>query len=677
MTMPMQAGHSPLNYRADIDGLRGVAVLAVVLFHAGWGVPGGYVGVDVFFVISGFLMTSQLTRDLDAGCFSLLHFWERRIRRIWPAALLMTTAVLLAGGFLMLPADYAIVAVDAGASTAMLANVRYWFRGVDRYFEAASDLRPLLHMWSLGIEEQFYVLWPLLLSLTGSLDRRHRAAAVAATALVSYVASQGLIASRPEAVFYLLPFRAWELLLGALMALTPVPLPQHRGRLNAVVIVAFLLIIVPCGLYDRATTFPAAAALLPCLGTALLLAAGHSYGVEEPPVTRLLAVAPLVGVGRVSYSLYLWHWPVLACLRYVVGPNPSLAYTAAAVFVSIVLAVISWKWVEQPFRRSRVSDRGPTALAVVAVGAAACGVVTCAAGAIWSSGGWPGRFSPHLLAFARTSTWNPKFRAPIRPAGDGTWHLPAVGQHGLSVTPCFLLWGDSHGVAISGLVDSTARHFGISGAAALRPGTLPLLGVWDTRYRGAAGALGPREMANWTEAVLTWMRTHRPRHVVLAGMWFNPGRALAPIDAPTSPALSNAELLRAGLEAVRDEAVRSGATLWILAQIPTQPFPWRRRVIEAHLFRRPINLRGVSRATHSARQAQVDAVFAHLAGDHVRVVDLAEPFFGPDGLSSVGRPGESWYIDSSHISPAGATRVLGNVIRDMFSDIRRDCGPVH
>lgn len=671
----MQAGHSPLNYRADIDGLRGVAVLAVVLFHAGWGVPGGYVGVDVFFVISGFLMTSQLTRDLDVGCFSLLHFWERRIRRIWPAALLMTTAVLLAGGFLMLPADYATLAVDAGASTAMLANVRYWLRGVDRYFEAASDLRPLLHMWSLGIEEQFYVLWPLLLSLTGSLDRQHRAAAVAATAVVSYVASQWLIASRPEAVFYLLPFRAWELLLGALGALTPIPLPQHRGRLNAVVIVAFLSIIVPCGLYDRATTFPAAAALLPCLGTALLLAAGHSRGVDEPPVTRLLAVAPLVGVGRISYSLYLWHWPVLACLRYVIGPNPSLAQTAAAVFVSLVLAVISWKWVEQSFRPSRVSDRGPTALSVVAVGAAACGVVTCAAAAIWSSGGWPGRFSPDLLAFARTSAWSPQIHPPNRPVAEGAWQFPTVGHRGPSVTPCFLLWGDSHGIAIGGLVDTTARHLGITGAAALRPGTLPLPGAWDTRYRGAAGASGPREMANWNQAVLTWMRAHHPRHVMLAASWHKPGLALAPIDAPSSTVLSNATLLRAGLDAVRENAVRSGATLWILRQIPTQPVPWRRRVMEAHLFRRPINLRGVSRTSHDGRHAQIDSVFAHLAGDHVRVVDLAEPFFGPDGFSIVGRPDESWYHDGSHISQAGATRVLGDVIRGVFTDARRDCDP--
>ena len=252
-----------MTYRPDIDGLRALAVLAVVLYHAGWGVPGGYVGVDVFFVISGVLITTQLVGDLEENRFSLWKFWERRIRRIWPASLVMTTTVMLAGGLLMLPHDYAKLAVDAGAATAMMANVRHWLHKSDHYFVNASDLRPMMHMWSLGIEEQFYLFWPLLLSLAWQRGRRVSISVVAGIGLASFVASQWFIGSQPKTVFYLLPFRAWELFLGAHIAISPLPMPKHRGPLNAVAVLGLLMILVPCGLYSRTNPFPAIAALPP------------------------------------------------------------------------------------------------------------------------------------------------------------------------------------------------------------------------------------------------------------------------------------------------------------------------------------------------------------------------------------------------------------------------------
>ena len=667
-----------MTYRPDIDGLRAVAVLAVVLFHAGWGAPGGYVGVDLFFVISGFLITQQIVADVDQNRFSLRHFWERRIRRIWPASLVMTTAVLLAGGFLMLPSDYATLAVDAGAATAMLANVRYWLRGADHYFEAAADVRPLLHMWSLGIEEQFYLFWPLVFPLLWRCGRPISVAFVAGIGLASFVASQMWIGNQPEAVFYLLPFRAWELLLGVLLAISPIPMPRQRGLLNAVAAVGLLMIVLPCGLYSRTTLFPAAAALPPCLGAALLIGSGARAGANVSPVSRLLAVPLLVWVGRISYSLYLWHWPVLAFLRYVLGHDLPPAVTAAALILSVALAAISWSWIEQPFRQPAAtgSGHGPSATRIVVVGIIACCAVIGTAAAIHLSDGWPSRFPPSLISFAKTATWNPRFRLPNRPAANGAWRFPVLGQRERAGGNCFLLWGDSHGVAISGLVDEKARKLGISGAAALRPGTLPLPGVWDPNYRGTGGASGPQAVAAWNQTVLVWIHDHKPRHVILCGRWYKPNRPLVPIEETLETTISSDNLLLAGLETVRDACSEAGATLWVLRQIPQQPYPWRRRIIEAHLFRRSIDLHGIDRADHDKDLERVDNVFARLAGDRVRVVDLAEPFFCEDGSSRVGLENESWYYDGIHISPAGATRVLGGLIETILEEVQRDCAPI-
>ena len=388
----------------------------------------------------------------------------------------------------------------------------------------------------------------------------------------------------------------------------------------------------------------------------------------------MLAVAPLVSVGRISYSLYLWHWPVLAFLRYGLDRELPPAVTAAALIMSFVLAALSWQWIEQPFRRLTTARRetGLGAFRVAVVGATACCAVIGTAAAILVSGGWPSRFSPSLIAFANTATYNPRFRLPNRTAADGPWRFPVLGQGGPAGGNCFLLWGDSHGVAVSGLIDETARQLGISGAAALRPARLPLPGVWDPNYYDPDEPNGRKAATAWNDAVLRWIHDHKPRHVILCGRWHTPNRLLAPIDASMQQAISNADLIRFGVEQVREECSRAGATLWLLRQVPQQ-HQWRRRVIAAHLFRRPIDLRGVDRARHNHDHALVDAVFATLAREGLRVVDLASPFFCDDGWSRVGLEDESWYYDRTHVSPTGARRVLGEVIRNILEEVQRDC----
>ena len=258
-------------YRLDIDGLRALAVLAVVFYHCGIGLPGGFVGVDVFFVISGYLITSIISADLDRGSFSLISFWDRRIRRIWPASVVVTAFTLLAGWFLLVPLDYARTAGDAFAQATMWANIRFWLR-LD-YFAEAIDLVPLLHMWSLAVEEQFYLVLPLLLIVLHRFGRRVTLIAIVATALASFVSAVVLVPKHPMAAFFLLPSRMWELLVGCALALVSLPRlgPRSIGWLEAA---GLLSVVAPFFVYDKTTPFPGAAALFPCLGTAALIAVG-------------------------------------------------------------------------------------------------------------------------------------------------------------------------------------------------------------------------------------------------------------------------------------------------------------------------------------------------------------------------------------------------------------------
>src|SRR5438309_3003341 len=295
--------------RKDVEGLRGVAILAVILFHIGlkW-LPGGFLGVDIFFLLSGFLITGLIARQTDAGSFSLLIFYQRRVARLLPALLLVLLAVLAAALLLCFPGEIRALRGSAVATPLFLSNFYFW--SSDPYFAPPSAVQPLLHSWSLGVEEQFYLLYPALLLAGVRLGGRARILAVAGATLLSLAAAAALSASAPQAAFYLLPTRLWELGLGGLAALGLVPAPSTRsGRellcaaAGAILIAAFLLASPASG-----TPFPAA--LLPCAATALLLAFG-----EETAAGRLLAAAPLRGLGRLSYAFYLWHWPVIAFWR--------------------------------------------------------------------------------------------------------------------------------------------------------------------------------------------------------------------------------------------------------------------------------------------------------------------------------------------------------------------------
>jgi peptidoglycan/LPS O-acetylase OafA/YrhL len=340
----MSAAGTAHVYRPDVDGLRAIAVLAVLAFHAfPQSAPGGFAGVDVFFVISGFLITGILLDGLKDGSFSFAGFYWRRVRRIFPALILVLAASLALGWLLLLPDEFMQLGKHVAGGAGFVANLVFWREA--GYFDTAAELKPLLHLWSLGVEEQYYLVWPLLLFLFRKEPRR-MLAMMALLAVLSFGANLWLTAWRPSAAFYLPVTRFWELLAGGLLACFAarrLPYANLQAGLGALLLAAGLFLL------SAERSFPGWWALLPVAGTALLVSAGPAAWINR----RLLANRAAVYLGLISYPLYLWHWPLLSYARIVQGGEPPASHRAWLLAASVVLSVLTYELVEKKIRFAR------------------------------------------------------------------------------------------------------------------------------------------------------------------------------------------------------------------------------------------------------------------------------------------------------------------------------------
>jgi peptidoglycan/LPS O-acetylase OafA/YrhL len=390
------AKNSSPSYRADIDGLRGIAVLLVLAFHLGTSkCSGGFVGVDVFFVISGYLIGSVILSEIDAGKFSLLSFYERRIRRIVPALFVMMFVTALFAYKFLLPAELEEFAKSLLAGTFSVSNIYFFHQS--GYFEGPATMKPLLHTWSLAVEEQFYIFLPLFLIAVRRFLPEKQRILISLLAALSFCVSVWGAFHNPSATFYLAHTRAWELLLGTLIALDVFPRFSGAILRNLASTAGISLILVAAVVYDKTTPFPGAAALVPCLGAALIIAAGRS---GTSVVGRLLSLSPIVFVGMISYSLYLWHWPMIV-FQGVSGMFAQGIWPKAAKFVvlaaSFLVATLSWKFVEQPFRVRRFAFSRQVLFQIAATSAVAL-LVLGASGL--ATHGFPLRFPPEAVRVA-------------------------------------------------------------------------------------------------------------------------------------------------------------------------------------------------------------------------------------------------------------------------------------
>ena len=369
-----------MNYRREIDGLRALAVLPVIFFHAGFQTfSGGFVGVDVFFVISGYLITSIIIAEKEAGTFSIIRFYERRARRILPALFLVMFACLPFAWFWLLPGDMKEFSQSLTAVSVFASNILFWRQS--GYFDTSAELKPLLHTWSLAVEEQYYLLFPIFLSLTWRFGKRWIVVTLVFLSIISLMAAQWFSVTKQAATFFLLPTRGWEILIGSFVAFYLFRKEDRKTKIDiseALSISGLLLIIYGVCAFDQHTPYPSLYALIPTIGTALVIL----FATQQTLVGKLLGSKLLVSVGLISYSAYLWHHPLFAFARHRSIAEPSRVLIFSLAVVSLLLAYLSWKLVEMPFRNRQRIKRNQ-----VFLGGALCGFVFVLIGLI-------GNFTP-------------------------------------------------------------------------------------------------------------------------------------------------------------------------------------------------------------------------------------------------------------------------------------------
>lgn len=381
-----------IGHRGDIDGLRAISVLAVVAFHIKHTIlPGGFLGVDVFFVISGYLITSIIWREALMRDFSIARFYERRIRRIGPAMLVMLAATMIASLFILLPLDLIELGKSVFSTILFVANIFFW-RVTGNYFGGAAGEKPLLHMWSLGVEEQFYIFFPLVVILLARVSRRHACWLVLALGAVSFALN--VIAIRfggAFPAFYLLPMRAWELCAGAFLAL----LPEREGGMrtdNPLPVIAGWagLAFVVYGITSKSD---ATAAIISTVSVvfgsmAILWSGSKASKYRNFSSNKILAYSGLGFFGKISYSLYLWHWPIIVLAKYYLVSDFTILQGVLVLVIMVIAGALSWRYVERPFRSKAMTTR----TALFWNGGATIAIAACAASLI-AGHGFPSRLN--------------------------------------------------------------------------------------------------------------------------------------------------------------------------------------------------------------------------------------------------------------------------------------------
>jgi peptidoglycan/LPS O-acetylase OafA/YrhL len=484
-------------YRPDVDGLRAIAVTLVLNFHAFPGaVPGGFVGVDVFFVISGFLITGLIARELDVGRFSLIEFYNRRIRRIFPALIVVLAVTLALGWFWMLPQAFAQLGSDSFASAAFLANIALLLQS--GYFDVESARKPLLHLWSLGIEEQFYLFWPLLLMVAARL-RMSILALAAVLGIASFLLNVAWIGANPVATFYLPFTRAFELLAGAVLACGWNNFNQSGTASNWRAWIGIALIAASVAMLDSHSAFPGWWAVLPVAGSTLLLSAPAAW------VNRvLLASPPMVWIGLISYPLYLWHWPLLVFGGIIKFGPLTLPERELILLASGLLAWATYRFVEIPFRFGRPSRRK-----MFGLGASMAMIAFAGFAVVWGRG-FDSRLPPEIRAMAsvRTESFKWRFGECLLDLAKQTGFADACVERGRR--PLVLVWGDSTAGALLPGLRKAQETRGFAIAQLTSNSCIPALGA-DIPSTPNCRAMNDK--------VFSLVRQIKPDIVLLHGTW--------------------------------------------------------------------------------------------------------------------------------------------------------------
>jgi len=653
-------GHPP--YRADIDGLRAVAVVAVILCHAG--VPfmsGGFAGVDVFFVISGFLITQLLVPATRDGSWRALgDFYLRRARRILPALFVMLLVATVVAAILFVPLELESYGRNLQLASVMLANVASWRSG--HYFDAMMGQQPLLHVWSVAVEEQFYLAYPWLLLGVARFAPRRLLAALVSGLLASLAFCLYCSHVLAAANYYLAPTRGWELLLGACIAVVALPGLERRWLREAVVAVSLVTLAASFVWLRQDDSFPNLTALAPCLATAGLLAAGR---VAHTTCLAPLEWRPVVFTGLVSYSLYLWHAPMLVFFESynIVPPTPM--QIALVLLAAYAVSVVSYLLIEQPVRRRRVLVSSGRLLAVLAL---AMLLLVALAEVLIRTQGLPQRFAPPLRQQFESLDLHPDVSRctslTLAQLHDDELCRYGPGAHS---RPRVIAWGDSHAATLLPAFEHVARERGVAMGIAARSACRPLPGV--------SSALRHDRYVNicedFNEAMFGVIERVRPELVILAAHWSEPGDRFLSSAERAPP---GASIFSVGFERTLERIAKTGSRVCVVFDVPEIEFGYPNALVAARQRGLDDRFSRLTRAQAEAGQAAVERDMRALAARYpVDIVDLKDALCA-SGRCEIGDGKTFYYRDTNHLTVAGAKRVTPS-IDGCFASLTRRPGP--
>ncbi len=668
----MQAGSATSGHvhqserRADIDGLRAIAVGGVVAFHFGLtGVTGGYTGVDVFFVISGYLIAGIIAREVAAGTYTVGNFYARRIRRIMPAVTVMAVVSAIMAFALLLPEDLK----EFGRSWLSIATFssNYYFVRKTDYFGGNADEMPLLHTWSLAIEEQYYIMFPVLFVWLLGRGRLFAISTLAVLAMTSWVYGFLLMEDRPALAFFSTLSRIWELLAGAVLALAPAIFAGKRPVRELMALAGLGMILESYVLLDRNTDFPGLAALLPCAGTLLLIS---SATAGDTAISRLLSLRPVTDVGLMSYSIYLWHWPILAFTRYrfpelfsssgVAGVSTGLALLA----VTMAISFLSWRFIEQPFRSAPALQSPGNALKFATLTTL---VLSVSAFALHRSSGFWWRWPDSVRALSQwdrpdrggkitgCESFESRFEWPGRVCRAGAKdHAPAT-----------LVWGDSHARRLAAGLVKFQTGSDPSFILASKPGCPPLIGV------ELYGRSKSRSCLDFNQQLLAAVQAEGLKTVIIAARWsfYTEGTRYGQ-EGGNSALLSDGGLAEnAGIVfKALDQTIRSlrerGANVIIVGPVPEQKFHVTPMMLKMATWNRPPEP-ALQYNEMLERQAKILGKLDQIDKSGLATVVYPHKLLCDEKECPYQKAGEPLYSDNDHLTDDGL-RVIEPLLRQLI-----------
>jgi len=618
-----------ITYRPEIDGLRAIAVLSVVFYHAGFGPPAGFVGVDVFFVISGYLITALLYKEWAVtGTVDVFAFYARRFRRLFAALVLVVTSTVVVSAFVLSPYDeFKPVAQSAAASFLFVSNF-FFEMTTGGYFDESTDTLPLLHIWSLAVEEQFYLLWPMLLVAVLRLRPKSLLPVLAVLTLASFVFAEFQVMNNPQVAFYQMPARFWELAIGGLIALQP------AGQLrNARAVAALSLVVLLIAVAIPAAGFPGVGALPAVAGAALLLYAVHG-STQLGTAGRLLRARPMVFFGLISYSLYLWHWPLLAIDRATRAGASPVEIRLLLCVLAVVLAWLSYRFVERPTRRADPGAPNPRLVVAGLTASASLAVVALTLGDRLEQEPLPTDLA------SVTSRDMPENR--IRCNYMGNESLAVFPKRGCNSVPDLpvhvVIWGDSMALAWQPFAWALGEQAGVAATSYSRDACPPLLDYSNGKRRDEDRLC--REFNALVMDELKGIDT-----LIVSSTWspaLRPGMDRAEIFAEYRASLHNT--IRR-VEPDANKIILLGPTPHLSDSAP--------RCIRTF----SLDACAVSRTEFDEKTAESRQLLASIASayDKVVYIDPAD-FFCSDEICPVLKDGYALYWDANHVSSTAARR---------------------